>query len=188
MNNDKQIDTRRLILGGIFVALMAVSAWIKIPFPYVPLTFQLVVAVTAGIILGPKIAPLAIAVYVVLGLVGLPIFTYGGGFAYILQPTFGFIIGFIFSAFLSGFLWKESTLNKIIAIIAGIFVTYIIGIPWFSWASSWFFEIPIGFGKSALIMTPFLLKDIALGGVIFGMFHVYSKFSFSAENSRKGIR
>ena len=68
---------------AVFVVLMVVAAKISIPFYPVALTFQTVVAVLAGLLLGPKYGSAAMAVYVFIGLIGLPVFTSGGGFVYV---------------------------------------------------------------------------------------------------------
>ena len=77
---------------ALFVVVMVVAAFVRIPIPYVPLTFQTVAAVLAGLLLGAKWGSVAVAVYVFMGLVGLPVFAGGaGGFSYILQLSFGYL-------------------------------------------------------------------------------------------------
>ena len=118
---------------AIFVALMVVSAFIRIPFPLVPLTFQTVVAVLAGLLLGTA----AVGVYIFMGLIGLPVFTSGGGFAYVVQPTFGYILGFAAAAFVAGALCGRRKAAQItlrgalLASVAGFLVNYIVGVPYF---------------------------------------------------------
>ena len=87
------MKTKDLVLCAMFVALIAVGAFIKVPVPVVPFTLQLLFTMLAGLLLGPANGALAVVVYIVLGLVGLPIFTQGGGPGYIFQPSFGYIIG-----------------------------------------------------------------------------------------------
>ena len=122
---------------AIFVALMVVSAFIRIPFPLVPLTFQTVVAVLAGLLLGPVYGTAAVGVYIVMGLLGLPVFTNGGGFAYVVQPTFGYILGFAAAAFVAGALCGRGKAAQItlrgalLASVAGFLVNYIVGVPYF---------------------------------------------------------
>ena len=119
---------------AIFVVLMIVSAFIRIPFPLVPLTFQTVVAVLAGLLLGPLYGTAAVGVYIFMGLLGLPVFTSGGGFAYVLQPTFGYILGFAAAAFVAGLLGGRGNvtlLRALSAAIAGFLVNYLIGVPYF---------------------------------------------------------
>lgn len=122
---------------AIFVALMVVSAFIRIPFPLVPLTFQTVVAVLAGLLLGPVYGTAAVGVYIFMGLLGLPVFTNGGGFAYVVQPTFGYILGFAAAAFVAGALCGRGKAAQItlrgalLASVAGFLVNYIVGVPYF---------------------------------------------------------
>lgn len=122
---------------AIFVALMVVSAFIRIPFPLVPLTFQTVVAVLAGLLLGPVYGTAAVGVYIFMGLLGLPVFTNGGGFAYVVQPTFGYILGFAAAAFVAGALCGRRKAAQItlrgalLASVAGFLVNYIVGVPYF---------------------------------------------------------
>lgn len=119
---------------AIFVVLMIVSAFIKIPFPLVPLTFQTVVAVLAGLLLGPLYGTAAVGVYIFMGLVGLPVFTNGGGFAYVVQPTFGYILGFAAAAFVAGLIGGKGKIILSRALIAGgigFLVNYLVGVPYF---------------------------------------------------------
>lgn len=122
---------------AIFVVLMIVSAFIKIPFPLVPLTFQTVVAVLAGLLLGPLYGTAAVGVYIFMGFIGLPVFTSGGGFAYVVQPTFGYILGFAAAAFVAGALCGRGKAAQItlrgalLASVAGFLVNYIVGVPYF---------------------------------------------------------
>jgi len=95
----KATDT---VLIPLFTALTAVGAFIKIPIPHVPFTMQTVMVMFAGLILGGRRGALSQLLYLVLGLMGLPIFAQGGGPAYVLQPSFGFLLGFIPGAFVIG--------------------------------------------------------------------------------------
>lgn len=150
---------------AIFVVLMVVAAKISIPFYPVALTFQTVVAVLAGLLLGPKYGSAAMAVYVFIGLVGLPVFTSGGGFAYVVQVTFGYTIGFIAAAFAAGLAAGKGALSLRRAVIAGLvgfFVNYLVGIPYF--ACIWAFYLHNG-GLWQIIVTGNLLympKDLVL--------------------------
>ena len=81
--------TTSLLLCALFTALVAMGAFIRIPTPLVPLTLQLWCTTMAGMLLGPKLGAISVLVYVLLGLIGVPVFTMGGGIGYIFQPTFG---------------------------------------------------------------------------------------------------
>ena len=97
--------TRDLILISIFAALVAVGAFIRIPLPFspVPVTLQFIFSAYAGLFLGPRKGAYALLVYIGLGLIGLPVFTQGGGIGYIFMPTFGFLIGFTLSTVWIGY-------------------------------------------------------------------------------------
>lgn len=87
----------RLVLIAVFVALIAVGAFIKFPIGIVPVSMQCAVCIFCALMLGAKDATVAVVIYISMGLVGIPVFTAGGGFAYVLQPTFGYLLGYIFA-------------------------------------------------------------------------------------------
>ena len=153
---------------AIFVVLMIVSAFIRIPFPLVPLTFQTVVAVLAGLLLGPLYGTAAVGVYIFMGLIGLPVFTSGGGFAYVVQPTFGYILGFAAAAFVAGALCGRGKAAQItlrgalLASVAGFLVNYLVGVPYF--LLIWHFYMHNGGVWQAAVTYNliYLPKDLAL--------------------------
>lgn len=125
------LSIRSVALIALFTALIAVGAFINVPVPFVPFTLQTMFVTTAGLILGSKAGALSAALYMGIGLAGLPIFAQGGGIGYIFKPSFGYIIGFIVGAFLTGLI-IEKTKNKnlwvyIVAAISGLLVIYIFG-------------------------------------------------------------
>lgn len=87
--------TLRLVLIAIFVALIAVGAFIKFPIGIVPVSMQCAMCVLCALILGARDGAATIAIYLIMGLIGIPIFTAGGGFTYVLQPTFGYLLGYL---------------------------------------------------------------------------------------------
>lgn len=118
---------------AIFVALMAAAAFIKIPFPLVPLTFQTVVSVLAGLLLGAKKGVISMAVYMFIGLIGLPVFAAGGGIYYVVKPSFGYILGFIASAAVAGLIAGRAGLplwRYILAAMVAFLANYVVGIPY----------------------------------------------------------
>ena len=125
-------DTRALILAGLFAALTAIGAFIRIPLGLIAVTLQTFFTAMAGILLGPKWGALSQAAYVVLGLVGLPIFLLGGGPSYVLQPSFGFVVGLIPCAWITGLLsgGGRSPGRIVLACLAGECVLYLIGVPY----------------------------------------------------------
>lgn len=125
-------NTRNLILVSMFAALTAVGAFIKIPIPYVPFTLQYLFCALAGVILGSRLGALSQIVYVAIGLLGVPVFTEGGGFNYIFKPTFGYLIGFIIAAYVIGKIrenTKELTFIKaIFMMLSGLVFIYLFGV------------------------------------------------------------
>ncbi len=118
---------------ALFVVLMVAGAYIRIPFPLVPLTFQTVVSVLAGLLLGWKKGAASMCVYCFAGLAGLPFFTGGGGIAYVLKPSFGYIIGFIAAAAVAGAIAgnKPCGIKRYLtAAIVAFLVDYAVGIPY----------------------------------------------------------
>lgn len=94
--------TTEIVMISLFAALTAVGAFIRIPLPYVPFTMQTLMVMLAGLILGSRLAALSQLLYLAIGLLGLPVFAQGGGPGYVLQPSFGFLVGFIAGAYLIG--------------------------------------------------------------------------------------
>lgn len=123
--------SKSLILISLFAALSAVGAFIKIPLPIVPITLQFFFAILGGVFLGAKKGMMAQVVYVLIGLIGIPVFTKGGGPQYIFEPTFGYLIGFIVAAYIIGFITERAkTINFkciFIASMISLVAIYIIG-------------------------------------------------------------
>ena len=134
MNNLSKI--KNLVLCALFAALIAIGTYIKIPTPLLPLTFQTLFVVLSGLVLGKKYGAIAVCVYVAAGLIGLPVFT---GSA--LNPTFGYILGFIPGAWLAGFIaekFKASFLTFFLGAVAGIALIYAVGIPYYYFMSKYY--------------------------------------------------
>ena len=124
--------TRSLVLAAVFAALTAVGGFLKIPLGVMSITLQTMLAALSGIVLGPRWGAASQGVYLALGLLGLPIFTMGGGPGYVLQPSFGFLLGFPLTAAVSGLLAGDSLSPVRLAVAAagGILAGYAIGTPY----------------------------------------------------------
>jgi len=96
------IRIRSLLWVALFAALTAVGGVIRIPTPPVPITLQTFFVYLAGDIIGSKKGAASQGLFLALGLMGVPVFSMGGGPAYILQPTFGYILGFPVAAWVIG--------------------------------------------------------------------------------------
>lgn len=117
---------RNLCLTALFAALTAAGAFLRIPAPGMPITLQFFFTLTAGLLLGPKWGAASQALYLLLGLLGLPVFTMGGGFSYVLQPGFGFLLGLVPAAAVAGFLRKKPFL----ACLGAWATLYAVGLPY----------------------------------------------------------
>ncbi|MGI5850279.1 MAG: biotin transporter BioY [Christensenellales bacterium] len=108
------MKTKQLILCALFAALTVSGVFVKIPVPGTPLffTLQTFFVFLTGLLLEAKYALIAQLVYAAVGLVGLPVFSTGGGIAYVLSPSFGFIIGFCVCAPITSVLVR-SNLSKL---------------------------------------------------------------------------
>lgn len=151
--------TKRLVLVSLFAALIAAGAFIKIPVPVVPFTLQFLFTTLAGILLGGKYGGLSVLGYVVLGLIGLPIFAGGGGIGYVLQPTFGYLIGFCVGTYITGVIANRvpapSVKRLVAANFAGLLIVYAFGMVYY-WLIYQFY-IGTGIGFWTLFLYCFLL-------------------------------
>jgi len=122
---------------AIFVILMALGAYVRIPlgFTPVPITLQTFFVILAGAILGKKLGALSQIAYVILGGLGLPIFAGAGyGLGYLAGPTGGYLLGFVISAFFVGHLIDcgKSIFWKAITLTLGLSIIYLCGVLWLS--------------------------------------------------------
>lgn len=132
MAGKKELSTtKRIIRIAYFTALTAVGAFIKLPIGPVSFSMQSFFVIMAGLIIGGRDGCYAQLAYMFIGLIGIPIFTQGGGFDYIFKPSFGYIIGFCLGAFVTGttvrrFI-KPGTLKVWLASLAGLLPMYAVG-------------------------------------------------------------
>ena len=142
-----------MVLASLFAALMAVCAWISIPIPPVSFTMQTFgVFLTLGI-LGGKWGTVSILIYLLTGVVGLPVFAgFRGSVSALLDATGGFLWGF----FLSGVVyWLLERLGKVPAMVAGLLVCYVCGCWWFT-----VYAGNIGWPAAVMAcVVPYLLPD-----------------------------
>lgn len=129
------INTKQVILVGLFAALTAVGAFIQIPLGTVPVTLQFLFTALSGIMLGGRLGALSQLIYVAIGLFGLPVFSGAtGGFGAVIKPSFGYLLGFILGAYVIGKLsdsYKKAGFFRLFAAaIAGVIVIYIVGVPY----------------------------------------------------------
>ncbi len=163
----KKLTTKSLILCSLFASLIAVGAFIKVPIPVVPFTLQVLFTTLAGLLLGPRLAAISVGIYLLVGLVGVPVFTQGGGPSYIFQPTFGYLIGFLFGTYVTGYIAHKSSKHSlkglIYASLVGLAIVYIFGTVYYYFIANYYLNSPIT--ASAVILyccLVFLPGDITL--------------------------
>lgn len=139
----RAIPTADIAYIALFAALMAVGAWIKIVLPIgiftVTISLQVFFAIMAGLLLGARRGFFSVAVYLLIGLLGAPVFAHGGGLSYIMKPTFGFLIGFAAAAFVAGTVISPNRANlfrrrgtaMIFAALAGEAAYYFCGLLYY---------------------------------------------------------
>ncbi|MFA7412217.1 MAG: biotin transporter BioY [Tissierellaceae bacterium] len=130
-----KVTAKEISYVSMFTGLTAIGAFVSIPLGEVPISLQTLFVLLSGLVLGPRLGFLSQLAYLLLGLVGLPIFTgFTGGPQAILRPSFGFIIGFMVAALIVG---KISHLNGRIdpariwiSSIVGTVIIYLFGLPY----------------------------------------------------------
>lgn len=157
----------KLVLCALFTALIAVGAFVRLPLPHIPFTLQTLFVLLGGLVLGPGPGAASAAAYAALGLMGLPIFTQGGGLGYVFKPSFGYIIGFILGAWLAGYIAHRkkdpSYLRLVAAGLAGLAPIYLLGLAYFWGVMTFYTKTGIGLWTllaSGLLTT--LPGDVAL--------------------------
>ena len=139
---------RNLILCAMFVALIAAGAFIRIPVPVVPFTLQLLFTMMAGLLLGGKLGAVSVCIYIAMGLLGLPVFAEGGGFAYVLKPSFGYIIGFAVASYVTGVIANKvpnpGYKRLLVANFIGLGIVYLFGMVYYYLMSNFYLGDPIG--------------------------------------------
>ncbi len=164
MGNSRSMRAMEIVCCGLFAALMAVGAAVKIMIPVgifqVTFSLQLLFALMAGLLLGPKLGFLSVLVYLIEGLCGLPVFAHGGGPGYLAKPTFGFLIGFAAAAYIAGLLrdrfGKRGFARFIPAAAAGTTAYYICGLVYYSMMVNMILPAGREIGLKELIMVWFL--------------------------------
>ena len=157
-------NTQTQIIKSVIViffgsVMLAISAKIKIPFYPVPMTMQTFMVLFLGVCFGYKIAISTVGLYLIEGVLGLPVFSNsperGVGLVYFTGPTMGYLVGFIFASFLASFVKIEDNYFIIfIKLVVAVSIIYILGVLWLGTLIGW--DKPI----FQLGVTPFLLAEL----------------------------
>lgn len=160
---------RAVVLAAFGVALLAVSAKINLPLPYVPMTLQTLVVLMIGAVYGWRLGTLTIIAYLAVGALGLPVFAGPvGGLKPLTGATAGFLSGFVVAAFITGWFsergWDRSMVRLFVALAIGHIVIIAMGFAWLAYG------MKLGAGKAWLVgVMPFLagaLVKNTLGAIL----------------------
>ncbi len=148
-----------LLITLVGTIILTISSKIKIPFYPVPMTMQTFVVLALGMSFGFKIGTATVALYLLEGIIGLPVFSNspekGIGLAYFIGPTMGYLIGFLFATFLAGYLNLNTNIFLVfLKLILSVSIIYILGMFWLGSLIGW--EKPI----FELGAKPFLLAEL----------------------------
>lgn len=155
-----KIKTQNLVLCSLFSAIIAICSWLTIPAA-VPFTLQTFAIFAALLVLGGKWGTASICVYILLGAVGLPVFSgFKGGIGVLIGVTGGYILGFILSGLVFWIMEHflgNSLLTKISAMILGLIICYTAGTAWF--VITYTKNISV-FGALKSCVIPFIIPDL----------------------------
>lgn len=162
LREESLVQTHYMVWISLFAALMAVGSYAHFPLGPVPISLQVLFVLMAGFVLGPKGGILAVGLYMLAGLVGLPVFYGGhGGLGHVLGPTGGYLIGFIPAVLIAGWGGQRVVKRPLpwaagVGIAVGAYCSiYAVGLFWLKQA------LDIGWVKAATVgMFPFLFSDI----------------------------
>lgn len=180
---------------ALMTTMIAIGAFIRIPAPVVgSFTLQLTFVILAGILLGKKNGAISATVYAIGGLIGIPWFTMGGGFGYVLQPTFGFIVSFIIGAYIAGAFreYSERRLGHadvkwiMAGSIVATIVVWVMGMMYLS--AIYQYVLGSDFGYAAALLSIFsvsLVADLLLAVLVSGVgVRVYNAIHYTLKGAR----
>ena len=122
---------KKLVLVLIGTGILTISAKLQTPLAPVPATMQTFAVLFLGLLLGYKLATITVALYLFEGFIGLPVFAKGGGYAYFIGPTSGYLFGFLIGAYLAGFVKeKTDTILMFIYLLFSVSFIYLLGMIW----------------------------------------------------------
>ena len=160
VNKNKKINTKDLVITGMFTAIICVMSQLTIPVQPIPFTLALLAIFLTGALLSPRYALLSVLAYILLGAFGAPVFAgMKGGLQVLTGMTGGYLMAYPIMAFVTAMFYKYIKKYKIFALTLGMIISliicYLIGTLWFTFVSG------MGFYKAlTLCVFPFVLFDL----------------------------
>lgn len=156
---ERKQQIQKPILSALFCALIVVGSYIVIPMVPVPIVLATYFILTVGALLGWKWGFATVALYLFLGVIGLPVFSGGkAGIGTLIGPTGGYLVGYLLAAGVAGLIAAphkgRSLLRLILAILAGTFIIYLVGVLWLNFSTIRDFKKSLLYG-----LLPFLIGD-----------------------------
>ena len=155
---------RNMLLTALFAALTAVGAFLRIPLGYSSFTLQVFFTCMAGVLLGPYWGAASQAIYVLLGLVGLPVFAgFSAGAGALLGVTGGYLIGFLASALVYWAVTAKLGTNPLVmavAMVLGLVVCYAFGTVWFIQVYTSGGNATTLLGTLGMCVFPYIIPDL----------------------------
>ncbi len=178
MESKKKISTKSVVMAGMFAAVLAVLSQIAIPMPSgVPVTLQTFAVALTGAVLGWKLGIVSTAIYLLLGAVGVPVFSgFSGGLGILFGKTGGFLFGFLFLAGFCGIRLRSNRVLQGALAGIGLLICHFLGVLQFMVLTE------INIMESALLVSlPYIVKDIISVALAFVIAAVLKK-SLNAAN------
>ena len=156
---------RMVVLASLMAALTAVGAYIYVPIGPVPIILSTLFVILSGLLLGSRWGLTSMALYLLVGAIGLPVFAGGkGGFAHFMGPTGGYLFGYLLASWSTGFISERSRgrmILDILAVIIGSLALYALGVPWLKMVTQ------MSWTKALMVcVLPFLIGDAIKASVV----------------------
>jgi len=123
------------VVGFSFIIALSAQLALYLPFTPVPITGQTLAVLLTGSILGRKLGSMAVLLYLIEGIAGLPVFARGGaGIVHLFGPTGGYLVGFVAAAYVTGYFaeraWDRKIISTLMAMTVGTMIIFMVGVPW----------------------------------------------------------
>ena len=157
---EKKLTTYQMAVTALMAAVMCVLGPLTVPIGAVPISLANFVICLTAWLLGPKFGTLSVAVYLCIGLIGVPVFSgYGAGLAKLTGPTGGYLVGYLLLALIGGLFIEKSNGNPVVSgigLVLGDAACYVLGTAWFVFQM----QCELGYALSVCVY-PFIALDLA---------------------------
>lgn len=157
---EKKLTTYQMAVTALMAAVMCVLGPLTVPIGAVPISLANFVICLTAWLLGPKFGTLSVAVYLCIGLIGVPVFSgYGAGLAKLAGPTGGYLVGYLLLALIGGLFIEKGNGSPVVSgigLVLGDAACYVLGTAWFVFQM----QCELGYALSVCVY-PFIALDLA---------------------------